>query len=491
VSEQAAPAPPVAGSGPDGTPSEDALVPDALLHPLLDSAGDVLRSLPQEEVPVVLRAIIGFDRRGLARGPARQQLRRSLDIDPAFRVRSIELFLARPEVEVAAETWQPSACVDLVVEASERGDLPLLASFLYARRPSGWEFGLGVACGAYAQTRRDEDDNADQRALRVRIEELEEARRRAERARGESAETARRIEQELREERRSRRARDVDSERRVGEATRQVEELERAVDVARRQADAAHGRQQAAADRMRSLQGEVRLTRTQLEDARDKLRGATAPGSGLRQEDLQALADAASLARRLADGLGGVVAHARGKGALPGTPASRPAKAEPQSTGEKSAKPQPSRRSELAPPPGLMADVPEAIDAMLRRPGVVVVIDGYNVSMTAWPELSVAEQRDRLVSAVAEMALRTRAGVTVVFDGADVGRVTPPRRPGVRVVFSPAGEKADPVIVREIAALPLLTPVLAVSSDQWVRVQSEQQGARAVGSDAFLAALRR
>jgi hypothetical protein len=94
------------------------------------------------------------------------------------------------------------------------------------------------------------------------------------------------------------------------------------------------------------------------------------------------------------------------------------------------------------------------------------------------------------VSAVAEMALRTRATVTVVFDGADVGRISPPRRPGVRVVFSPPGEKADPVVVREIAALPLPTPVLAVSSDQWVRVQSEQQGARAVGSDAFLAALR-
>ena len=472
-------------------PPEDAVVPDALLHPLLDSAGDVLRGLAPDEVPVVLRAITGFDRRGLARGPARQQLRRSLDIDLAFRERSVEVFLARPEVQVAAESWRPDACVELVVDASERGDLPLLASLLYAQRPPGWEFGLGVACGAYAQTRHDEDENADQRALHARIEELEEARRRADQSRGEFEETARRIERELREERRSRRAREADSERRVGEATRRVEELERALEVARRQADAAHGRQQVAADRMSVLQEEVRVTRTQLDDARHELRGATAPGSGLRQEDLQALADAASLARRLADGLGGVVAHARGKGALPGrAKGEKPVKGEPEK-GEPVAKPQPTRRSELVPPPGLVADTPSAIDAMLRRPGVAVVIDGYNVSMTAWPELTVAEQRDRLVSAVAEMALRTRAAVTVVFDGADVGRVTPPRRPGVRVVFSPPGEKADPVVVREIAALPLPTPVLAVSSDQWVRVQSEQQGARAVGSDAFLAALGR
>ena len=462
----------------------DAIVPEALLHPILDSAGDVLRGLAPDEVPVVLRAITGFDRRGLARGPARQQLRRSLDIDPAFRARAVEAFLSRPEVQNALDTWRPDSCIDLVVEATERGDLPLLASMLYARQPPGWEFGLGAACGAYAQTRHDEDENADQRALHVRIEELEEARRRADHTRAEAMETARRFEQELREERRSRRARDVDSERRVGDAARRVDELERALEVARRQADASHGRQQAASDRVRVLEEELKATRTQLDDVRNKLRGATAPGSGLRQEDLQALADAASLAQRLADGLAGVVAHARGKGALP-------AKTEKSDKPAKAGAKSPTRRSVLTPPPGLMADVPEAIDAMLRRPGVAVVLDGYNVSMTAWPEVSVAEQRDRLMGALAEMALRTRAAVTVVFDGADVGRVAPPRRPGVRVVFSPPGEKADPVVVREIAALPLPTPVLAVSSDQWVRVHSEQQGARAVSSDAFLAALRR
>ncbi len=465
-------------------------VPEALLHPLLDSAGDVLRALPPDEVPVVLRAITGFDRRGLARGPARQQLRRSLDIDDSFRARSIEHFLARPEVQIVSDTWRPEACVELVVEASERGDLPLLASLLYAQQPTGWEFGLGAACGAYAQTRHDEDENADQHALNVRIVELEEARRRAEQTSGEAEDTARRLDLELREERRSRRAREVDSERRVGDASRRVEELERALDVARRQADAAHQRQQTATDRSRSLQEEGRRTRAQLDEAQEQLRNATAPGAGLRQEDLQALADAASLARRLADGLGGVVAHAQGKGALP---AKTTAPTPDAGVGEvdRAGAPKPTRRVELVPPPGLIADVPEAIDAMLRRPGVVVVIDGYNVSMTAWPELSVAEQRDRLVSAVAEMALRTRAAVTLVFDGADVGRVTPPRRPGVRVVFSPPGEKADPVVVREIAALPLVTPVLAVSSDQWVRTNSELQGARGVGSDAFLAALRR
>lgn len=118
------------------------------------------------------------------------------------------------------------------------------------------------------------------------------------------------------------------------------------------------------------------------------------------------------------------------------------------------------------------------------------MLDGYNVSMTQWPDRTVADQRERLVGLVAEVALRTKASMTIVFDGADVGRVPAPRRPGVRVVFSPPGEKADPVVVREVAALPPTTPVLVVSSDRWVGAHAEQEGARVSGSLAFLTALR-
>jgi predicted RNA-binding protein with PIN domain len=138
-----------------------------------------------------------------------------------------------------------------------------------------------------------------------------------------------------------------------------------------------------------------------------------------------------------------------------------------------------------------VADTPDAVARMLRHPGVALVLDGYNVSMAAWPDAEVGDQRDRLVSLLAEVALRTRASVTVVFDGADVGPVTAVRRPGVRVVFSPPGEKADPVVVREAAALPVTTPVLVVSSDHWVQAHAEHEGARVVSSQAFLGAIRR
>src|SRR5262249_56268960 len=110
---------------------------------------------------------------------------------------------------------------------------------------------------------------------------------------------------------------------------------------------------------------------------------------------------------------------------------------------------------------GVVEADPDARDAMLRTPRAVLVVDGYNVSMLAWGDVPPAQQRDRLLNAVSELQLRTRARIVLVFDGADVGSVLPPRRPGVRVVFSPEGEEAGVVVVRQAPALPAAVPAVA------------------------------
>ena len=89
---------------------------------------------------------------------------------------------------------------------------------------------------------------------------------------------------------------------------------------------------------------------------------------------------------------------------------------------------------------------PAAIEAMMRTPGLAVIVDGYNVSMLAWPDVSAAEQRDRLCDALAEFQLRFRCDVTVVFDGAEVPGVRPMRRRNLRIMFSSAGQEADDVL---------------------------------------------
>jgi predicted RNA-binding protein with PIN domain len=153
--------------------------------------------------------------------------------------------------------------------------------------------------------------------------------------------------------------------------------------------------------------------------------------------------------------------------------------------------PESSRRIAVPCPPGLRADQPEGLDGMLRTRGVVLVVDGYNVSMSGWPGTPVDRQRDQLVGALERLHLRLRCDVVVVFDGADVVGVTPRRTRGVRVVFSPAGEPADPVIIREVAGLPLRVPVVVASSDGWVRDHAVREGATPVAAATLLDVLRR
>src|SRR5262249_20470646 len=140
---------------------------------------------------------------------------------------------------------------------------------------------------------------------------------------------------------------------------------------------------------------------------------------------------------------------------------------------------------------GVVGAAPGARDAMLRPPRAVLIVDGYNVSMLAWGDVPPAQQRDRLLNALSELQLRTRARIVLVFDGADVGSVLPPRRPGVRVVFSPEGEEADVVVVRQASDLPVDVPVGVASSDAWVGEPARKTGARRGPSKTVLGARRR
>jgi predicted RNA-binding protein with PIN domain len=139
----------------------------------------------------------------------------------------------------------------------------------------------------------------------------------------------------------------------------------------------------------------------------------------------------------------------------------------------------------------MLQDDPSAIEAMIRTPGLAVIVDGYNVSMLAWPDASAAEQRDRLCDALAEFQLRFRCEVTVVFDGADVQGVRPMRRRGLRIVFSAAGQEADEVVVNEVIFRSEDVPVLMFSSDREVRTKAEAEGATTLGADALLQLMRR
>lgn len=450
-------------------------IPESLLVPMLDAAAAVLRDLDPGDFPPAVRPLASFGKQGLTTGPARQQLRRALDVDEQFRSRAATRFLARPAVEAVLETWDAAHALRRVDDAAARADLPLLASALYAARPEGWAFGIGVLCASFDGKRVEKEAEDDAKARQLQLSTLDEARRRAEEDRGRSRQDVARLEEQLRAERRSRRDRDQRAEQGIEAAERTRTEAEAMVAKARAATEEAEARLEREATRAREAERRLRDLRRQSPPDRDP--SATPPAPSTASVDVTAVVEAARVAERLAATLRDLTAR--------GTAAS----ASPALTPQPAARSAP--RTRVGPPPGLVTDTVAALDAMLRTRGVVLIVDGYNVSMRGWGDAAPSDQRDRLVAALEALHLRLRCEVVVVFDGSDVEAVPARRRPGVRVVFSAADEEADPVVLREVDALPPAAPVLVASSDRWVGDHAAELGAAVVSADTLLGVLRR
>ena len=127
---------------------------------------------------------------------------------------------------------------------------------------------------------------------------------------------------------------------------------------------------------------------------------------------------------------------------------------------------------------------------MLRGPSVLLVVDGYNVSKTGWPNASLEVERESLLNALHGLHLTRGTDVIVAFDGDGTQSFGSVRRKGVRVVFSEPGVEADSVVVEVVAKTPLAIPVVVASSDRWVREHSETFGAVVISSATLVAVLR-
>lgn len=236
-------------------------------------------------------------------------------------------------------------------------------------------------------------------------------------------------------------------------------------------------------DRQRELEREVRSLRRQLaqaEESRAWGRRAQRAAQASEQVRLRILLDTLSAAAR---GLARELA-------LPASDGSRPADRVAAQLAAGEATPDPF--AALA-PRGLLSDDPAALDEVLAVPGVHVIVDGYNVTKTGYPNLALEDQRSRVLTGLAGLAAQTAAEITCVFDGGN--RPTGTRRVsnvrGVRVLFSEPGSIADDLIVALVRAEPPGRPVVVITADREVIQASQRSGVRAVPSAALLARLER
>ena len=127
------------------------------------------------------------------------------------------------------------------------------------------------------------------------------------------------------------------------------------------------------------------------------------------------------------------------------------------------------------------------LEQYLAMPQARLLVDGYNLTKTAWPSAPLEAQRNRLVSALAPLVARTRVDVTVVFDAAETDHRPPVHAPrGVKVLFSPRGVIADDVLRDLVAAEPAGRVVVVVTDDRAVAEDVARGGARVVSPAALV-----
>ncbi|MFN2506446.1 MAG: NYN domain-containing protein [Acidimicrobiales bacterium] len=457
---------------------------DLLLRAALEAAlaaareGEEEKEKPAVPAPVALRPFLRF-----AKLPPRAlaATRRALDTDEDFRAR-----------------------VTATVEERDVGR----AGWLFLARPSGWEEELA---SLVARAEQEAEAAVNQRAehdARRRLAGAEDASRRAEQAAASARAEAAQATAALGEERR---ARQMASDA-AAAAGRRAESLAAERDRAKASAAAAAAEVEALRRRVRQLEVQVGELQASAEVA------APADALGLEQETSpvappdrepsvpaallavnadvgRALREAARAAARLAEALGAAADPLTGDGgspedvrspALVPVPEVRPAR-------RRSGRPDAVGRQPVRLPPAIFDDSTEAAEYLVRVSGVALVVDGYNVSLSGWPEVPLPDQRRRLVDALTELAARTGADVRVVFDGAEqiMPGVVPTTARAVKVQFSAPGVEADDEVLALVNELPPQRPVVVATSDRRVQQGAARAGANVISSRQLLAVLRR
>ncbi|TQS23578.1 NYN domain-containing protein [Microbispora hainanensis] len=426
-------------------------LPEQVRLHVVEVAAQVLGSMPAAAVPPPLRNIARFDPRKRARlGSA--PIAAQLENDKEFRERVAE----------AVETAWP----ELVGSLAE-GTVPpaaepvLVAAAAYLTRPPGWpdlveQARTDLEQAAAAGTQREQAETrlreqlAAQRASAK--EEIDRVREQLKAARAENSDLRRKLH---------------DARERVRAAEARAAELEAETAEARARAASANG---AAETELRRLKERLADAERQLEASRRAAREGRSIEDARVRVLLDALQDAASGLRKE---LG-----------LP-TTISRPADyVNAVLPGEPGVSAVPAR--------ALANDDPQLLDQLLAIPHLHLIVDGYNVTKTGYPSLTLADQRARLLTGLGGLAVQTRAEVTCVFDGAELNgpvQVSAPR--GVRVMFSAPGEIADDLIRTLVRAEPPGRAIAVVSSDREVAESVRRMGARPVPSLLLLRRLGR
>ncbi|MCD7437568.1 NYN domain-containing protein [Streptomyces lincolnensis] len=438
------------GGGPGDGAAEvlDRPLPDGVRRRVVQIVSDGFGGLTVAELPAQLRQYARFapNRRAKFAGNA---MAAALETDPLFRQRIGEKFReAQPELSGALDSGSPPPAAD-----------PLdVAAAAYVLRPTDW-VKLVTAAGEEAQRadaeRADEESRAELERLR---EELDRAR----------------------------------------EHTRtETERLRTELDAAKKEADSLHRKLRAAYSDVKRGEAALRKVHAEMEavrtDSHAQVSAAESESRRLKSRlgEAEAALEATRRAARegrsvedmrvrlLLDTLLDATQGLRRELALP------PVSVRPAETVD-AVEPGRMTPKDIA-ARALSENDPAILDQLLALPQAHLVVDGYNVTKTGYPQMPLEKQRLRLLGQLSQLAAQTGAEVTCVFDGAELAApvlLAPPR--GVRVLFSKPGVTADELIRQLVRAEPPGRPVIVASTDREVADGIAKAGARPVASAVLL-----
>ncbi|MFD4604281.1 NYN domain-containing protein [Streptomyces sp. NPDC058464] len=438
------------GGGPgDGTAEVlDRPLPDGVRRRVVQIVSDGFGGLTIAELPAQLRQYARFapNRRAKFAGNA---MAAALETDTLFRQRIGEkLREAQPELAGALDSGSPPPAAD-----------PLdVAAAAYVLRPTGW-VKLVAAAGEEAQRadaeRADEESRAELERLR---EELDRAR---EQGRAETERLRTELDSAKKEaESLHRKLRAALSDVKRGEAA--LRKMQAGMEAGRTEGQAQVSAAESETRRLKARLGEV-------EAALEASRRAAREGRSVEDMRLRLLLDTVLDA---AQGL-------RRELALP------PVSVRPAETVD-AVEPGRMTPKDIA-ARALSENDPAILSQLLALPQAHLVVDGYNVTKTGYPQMPLEKQRLRLLGQLSQLAAQTGAEVTCVFDGAELAApvlLAPPR--GVRVLFSKPGVTADELIRQLVRAEPPGRPVIVASTDREVADGVAKAGARPVASAMLL-----
>ncbi|WP_117213822.1 NYN domain-containing protein [Allorhizocola rhizosphaerae] len=428
------------------------VLPEAVRQRVIALAAGVLTSLPFDELPASLRKVAKFapNRRARLGGPA---IASQLSIDPLFRQRISGRVLADAgELGTAVGSGVTPAAADPVE----------VAALAYLARPTGWRELIGNAGEAVAA-------QAESEAVAELLREAEARADRAEHDRAVAKVEAEKLRAEL---------------ARVRDEVSGIQAENRANAKALREAQAALKR---ASELLSIEKGRAAKAAQDHEAEVRKLRAKLADAEAVKGDVRQAARDARALDEArlwlLLETIGQAAVGLRRELGL--DPAKMmPADAVAASHAEIPGSQTPASR-------GLDVDDPARLAQLLALPRAHLIVDGYNVTKRGFAEMSLEQQRNRLVQALGLVGAQTGAEVTAVFDGAERVHGLPPAPRGVRVLFSRKGETADELIRRLVRAEPAGRPIVVVSSDREVADGVKRHGAYPMSSDSLLRRLSR